>query len=191
MPTPLGLWGPAGGTTSGDWHRESAFARDPGASYLGRASSVYRACSQMKELCTVKTCEVFDASSAAIAFFFPPLPAPLPAPGALVPGQIRSLRPLCRKSGPSTTPQCTGPAHIVRAPHLHLMPPKKHETTCRTHAFPDHHWWSPLWQASAAMEIQCPSLCQSIVPWSRISRRRPPGACLACSDGVFLPQRGA
>ena len=59
MPTPLVPWDPV---------------RDPGPSYLGRAWS------QMKELCTVKTSEVFDASSAAIAFFFPPSLAPPPPP---------------------------------------------------------------------------------------------------------------
>ncbi|OLP81055.1 NAD(P) transhydrogenase, mitochondrial [Symbiodinium microadriaticum] len=75
MPTPLGPCGPAGAATSWDWHRESALvAKDPGASHLGRASSVYTAWCQMKELCTVKTSEVFDASSSAFAFFFPPLP---------------------------------------------------------------------------------------------------------------------
>ncbi|CAE7802429.1 NNT [Symbiodinium necroappetens] len=75
MPTPLGPCGPAGAATSWDWHRESALvAKDPGASHLGRASSVYTAWCQMKELCTVKTSEVFDASSSAFAMFFPPLP---------------------------------------------------------------------------------------------------------------------
>ncbi|CAE7803841.1 NNT [Symbiodinium sp. CCMP2592] len=72
MPTPLGPWDPAA------VHRE---ARDPGPSHLDWATSFYTTWSQVNELFSVKTSEVFDAGSAAFeSLFYAPPPAPPPPP---------------------------------------------------------------------------------------------------------------
>ena len=71
MPSPLGPWDPAAG------HRE---ARDPEPSYLGGGGSLYTAWSQINELISVKTSEVFDAGSAAFESLFHAPPPPPPPP---------------------------------------------------------------------------------------------------------------
>ena len=142
MPSPLGPWDPAAG------HRE---ARDPEPSYLGRGRSFYTAWSQINELFSVKTSEVFDAGSAAFeSLFHAPPPPPPPPPSrprsapywnlsAAVPeerAEHNSLMHWTNRVNPAAKPalrlkiRACGTTNLM--PPWRVMLPKKHATRCRS-----------------------------------------------------------